>query len=131
MIGSTCAAVPAIINRTTRRLADQRGSVTAELAAAMPAFVLLLVVGLSAVTAAGTQIRCVAAARDAAVTAARGGDGQAAGTRAAPDGARIVVTSGAEQARAVVTADIRPLGGRLPGLRVSASAVAAAEPGSM
>ncbi|MBV1851932.1 TadE/TadG family type IV pilus assembly protein [Catellatospora tritici] len=49
-----------------------RGSATAELAVALPAVVLLLVAGLGAVAAVTTKLGCTAAARDAALAAARG-----------------------------------------------------------
>ncbi len=48
-----------------------RGSVTAELAVALPALVLLLLAGLTAVQAVTVQLRCVDAAREAARAAAR------------------------------------------------------------
>lgn len=106
-----------------------RGSVTAELAAALPALVLLLVVGLTAISAAGAKLRCVDAAREAALVAARGGDGVAASGHVGPAGAAVAIRTEGELIRAVVEAPVRPLGRHLPGFGVSATAVAATEPG--
>lgn len=50
-----------------------RGSATAELAVALPAIVLLLVVGLTAVAAVTMKLGCLATARDNALSVARGG----------------------------------------------------------
>src|SRR5205085_12627019 len=50
----------------------QRGSVTAEFGVALPAFVLVLALGLGAVAAATAQLRCVDAARAGARAVARG-----------------------------------------------------------
>ena len=68
-----------------------RGSFTAELAAGLPALLLLLLAGLTAVNAVSTRASCLHAAREAALAAARGADGSAAGHRAAPPGAEISV----------------------------------------
>lgn len=106
-----------------------RGSTTAELAAAMPVLVMLLLAGVMAVSAAGTKLRCASAARDAALAAARGEDGGAAARRVAPDGATVQVSADGDLARATVSAQVRPFGNLLPGFTVSGSAVAAVEPG--
>lgn len=106
-----------------------RGSVTAELAVGLPALVLLLFVGLTAVSAVITKLQCVDAAREAARAAARGEPGAAAGRRVAPDRAEVTVTVVGDTIVAKVTAPVRPLGSRLPPLSVDASAVAATEPG--
>lgn len=60
-----------------------RGSATAELAVALPAVVVLLVVGLSAVAAVTAKLGCVATARDTALALARGS------SPSTPDGASI------------------------------------------
>jgi Flp pilus assembly protein TadG len=106
-----------------------RGSVTAELAVGLPALVLLLFAGLTAVSAVITKLQCVDAAREAARAAARGEPGAAAGRRVAPDHAEVTVTVVGDTIVAKVTAPVRPLGSRLPPLSVDASAVAATEPG--
>lgn len=106
-----------------------RGSATAELAIGLPAVVLLLLAGLTAVSAVLTQLRCVDAARDAALAASRGEDGVAAGRRSAPAGATVSVAVGSESVQVRVSAPVHPLGARVPGLTVTAESVAAIEPG--
>ena len=106
-----------------------RGSVTAELAMAFPVVVLLLLVGITAVGAVLTKLRCVDAAREAVRAAARGEPGQPAGQRAAPDGASISVAVEGDTVRAVVKAPVRPLIPLLPTFTVEADAVGATEPG--
>lgn len=124
--------VPPQAGRTEARGTGRRdrGSATAELAVGLPALVFLLLAGLTAVSAVTTQLRCVDAARDAALAAARGGDGLGAGNRAAPDGATVRLAVEGGTIRATVRAPIRPLGGLLPDLAVAAESVAAIEPGA-
>lgn len=107
-----------------------RGAITAELAMALPALVLLLTVALGAVDAVADKMRCVDAARDAALESARGGDGIAAGLSRAPEGASVVVTIVDGRAIATVSMETRPLGDHVPGIGVVATAVAALEPGA-
>jgi hypothetical protein len=115
---------------TGRRPAGgDRGSFTAELAAGLPALVLLLLAGLTAVDAVSTKAGCLDAAREAALAASRGGAGTAAGTRVAPDGAVVTVEVRGDRVTATVRAPVRALTARLPRITVVASAVAAAEPG--
>ncbi|SCE65103.1 hypothetical protein GA0074695_0018 [Micromonospora viridifaciens] len=114
-----------------RRWGDgERGSFTAELAAGLPALVLLLLTGLTAVEAVTTRAGCLAAAREAALAASRGEPGSAAGARHAPAGADISVTVSGDRVTAMVRAPVRALGARLPRITVSATAVAAVEPGT-
>jgi Flp pilus assembly protein TadG len=108
----------------------ERGSFTAELAAGLPALVLLLLAGLTAVGAVTTRAGCLDAAREAALAAARGEPGSAAGARYAPTGADISVSVSGDRVTATVRAPVRALGGRLPRISVSATAVAAVEPGT-
>jgi hypothetical protein len=96
----------------------------------LPALVLMIVVAVTAVVGVRTQLQCVDAAREAARAAARGEPGEPAGRRIAPPGASVVVEVAGELVRAEVTARVHPLGGRLPGFEVNASAVAALEPGA-
>jgi hypothetical protein len=110
----------------TRR--RDRGSVTAELAAALPALMLLLLFALGSIDAVLTRMRCVDAARDAALAASRGEDGAAAGHRLAPGGATVGLSVGSDTVRATVSAPVRVLGAHLPTLTVSGTAVAAREP---
>ncbi len=96
----------------------------------LPALVLLLFAGLTAVSAVTTQLRCVDAAREAALAVSRGETAQeAVGGDSAPEGAHVSVTVSGGQAVAIVRAPIRPLGARLPELTVAVTAVAAVEPG--
>jgi len=107
-----------------------RGSATAELAVGLPALTLFLIVGLAAVSAVTTQLRCLDAARDGAQAAARGEAGTVAARRMAPAGATVTVTVDGDTVRARVQAPVTPLGRLLPGLTVAAEAVAAVEPGA-
>jgi Flp pilus assembly protein TadG len=111
-----------------RRPGRDRGSFTAELAAGLPALMLLLVFGLTAVAAVGTRLQCLDAAREAARAAARGDPGTPAAVRVAPDGSAVDVAIGEDAVTATVRAPIRVLGGNLPALTVRATAVAAREP---
>jgi hypothetical protein len=102
--------------------------VTAELAAGLPVVVILLMVGLSGISALVSKVRCVDAAREGALTASRGGDGVAAAVRAAPRGAVVAVRTEGDLIRAEIRAQVRPLGPHLPGFDVDGTAVAAREP---
>jgi len=103
--------------------------VTAELAVAIPAAVLVLALCLAAVSAGVDQIRCVDAARVAARAAARG-DGparvRALALAAAPEGSRVSV-GGSSMVEVTVTAQTGGWGGLLPSWTLSASAVTPAE----
>ena len=103
-----------------------RGSATVELAVSLPALVMLMLIGMTAVTATTAQAECLDAARDAALATARGesapGDG--------PEGAVVSVTVQGDTVRATVRAPVPALGGHLPRLTVTATAVAALEPGA-
>jgi hypothetical protein len=111
-----------------------RGTVTAELAVALPAAVVVLALMLWGVGAAGAQLRCIDAARAAARAAARGESTAAAVAAAraiAPWGAHVVVRRGAGAVTVNVTATVRPPGPRvsaIPGLTVRGSAVSSTEP---
>lgn len=107
-----------------------RGSFTAELAAGLPALVLLLMAGLIAVSAVATKARCLDTAREAALAASRGDLGGAAAAGSAPAGADISVSVSAGTVVATVRAPVPAMGARLPQLTVEASAVAAIEPGA-
>jgi Flp pilus assembly protein TadG len=105
-----------------------RGSFTAELAAGLPALMLLLLAGLTAVVAVSTRLQCLDAAREAARAAARGDSGPAAAARVAPDGSEVDVVADADTVTATVIARVRVLGGSLPAVTVRGTAVAAREP---
>lgn len=106
------------------------GSFTAELAAGLPALLLLLLAGLTAVGAVVTKTQCVDAAREGALAAARGAAGDEAAARTAPSGAQISIGVGDDTVTVIVEAPVRVLGGDLAGLTVRAVAVAAQEPGN-
>jgi hypothetical protein len=111
------------------RRTQDRGSVTAELAVGLPALVLLVLAALTAVSAVVTKLQCVDAAREAARAAARGESGQPAGRQVAPVGAGVSVAFRDDTVRATVAVQVRPLGPYLPGIPVTAQAVAECEPG--
>lgn len=114
-----------------RRLVDRdRGSFTAELAAGLPALLLLLLAGLTAVSAVTTKAQCVDAAREAALAASRGEAGVPAGAGSAPPGAVVSIVVDGDRVIATVRAPVRALGARLPRTTVTATAVAAVEPGA-
>jgi len=116
-------------NRGAHFVGGDRGSFTAELAAGLPALLLLLLAGLTAVNAVSTQASCLHTAREVALAAARGAD-SADGERAAPPGAEVSVSVDGDRVQATVRAPVRALGGRLPKITVLATAVAAVEPGA-
>jgi Flp pilus assembly protein TadG len=114
----------------------ERGAVTAELALVLPILV-AVTIGLVWLLSIGVaQVRTVDAARETARAVARGDDTGAAvarGQRVAPEGARVTVTTGDGQVVATATGHVTGPGGLfgfLPGVEVSAEAVAAAEEGS-
>ena len=108
-----------------------RGSTTAELAVGLPALILLLLFALGAVNAVLARMQCVDAARDAALTAARGGDGDSEGRRRAPAGATVGVNVDGPRVTATVRATVHPLGPHLPSVTVTGTAVADQEPGGL
>jgi len=106
--------------------------VTAELAVAIPAAVLVLAMSLAGVTAGIDQIRCVDAARLAARAAARGDTSsavRAAALSAAPRGASVALAS--DSSTVTVTVEVRSggWGGVLPSWALVARAVAPHEAG--
>lgn len=115
-----------------RRARDDRGMVTAEAAVVLPALVVVVWAAVGAVALATAQLRCVDAAREAARAAARGESVSEARTlaeAAAPRRARVSVRVVGDRAQVVVTATVRPFGGLLPQVPVTARAVTAREPG--
>jgi Flp pilus assembly protein TadG len=108
---------------------DERGMVTAELAACLPILVLVLAVAVSAVSVAGVRVRAQDAAREAARAAARGDPGQARqlAQQAAP-GVAVDITTRGDEVVAIARITVHPLASWLPALTVSERAVAAVEP---
>ncbi|HEY0000907.1 MAG TPA: TadE family type IV pilus minor pilin [Actinoplanes sp.] len=98
-----------------------RGSFTAELAAGLPALMLLLFAALTAVSAVTAKAQCVDAAREAALAVARG--------ETAPAG--VTVELGDDRVTARASEPVRLLGAHLPSITVSATAVAAREPSAL
>ncbi|WP_308425679.1 TadE family type IV pilus minor pilin [Pilimelia terevasa] len=100
---------------------------TAELAAGLPALVLLLGVGLTAVDAVRLRVWCLHAARESALAQSRG--------RTAPPwtdppvGAALSATADDRTVRIRVQAPVRVFGASVPRVRVAATAVASWEPG--
>lgn len=107
-----------------------RGAVTVEAALALSVLVLVLAGALAAVSCLVGHLRCVDAAREAARLAARGDDAGAAAAveRSAPTGSRLTLDRGSEVVTATVSS--AAAGGLLPGVTLSATAIAAAEPTS-
>jgi Flp pilus assembly protein TadG len=115
---------------------SERGAVTAELAMVLPILV-AVTIGLVWLLSIGVaQVRTVDAARETARAVARGddtGEAIARGQRVAPEGARVAVTTSDGHVVATATGHVAGPGGLfgfLPGVEVSAEAVAAAEEGS-
>ena len=108
---------------------DDRGMVTAELAACLPVLVLVLAVALSAQSVAGARVRVQDAAREAARAAARGDQvvARRLASRAAP-GATVAITVSGAEVIAVARARVHPLASWLPALTLTERAVAALEP---
>jgi Flp pilus assembly protein TadG len=109
-------------------LGRDRGAFTAEMAAGLPALLLLLFAGLTAVGAVTAKGQCVDAAREGAILAARGGPGGENAAQIAPAGARIEVAERGDEVMVTVRAGVPILGGHLPAITVDATAVAAREP---
>ena len=109
--------------------------VTAEAAVALPVLVLVLAGAVAAVAVLGAQLRCVDAAREGVLAAARGEDDATVRSLVeglAPDGARLqVVGPDDERVSVTVTAEVTPLGAVPWSVQLRASAVARPEPGSV
>lgn len=105
--------------------------VTAEVALALPALIVVVAALVTVVVAVAAQLRCVAAAREGARAAARGEPAAVVhqlASRAAPAGARITVGSAGKTVTVSVTARIRPLGVRLAQFTVHGEATGLREP---
>lgn len=101
--------------------------VTVEAAIAIGSLVAVLAVVLAAIGAVVAEIRCVDAAGEAARRASRDDvAGAQALARDLPSGAEVRVEPQGDLVHVLVR--VPPLGGALPGLRLSAEAVAAREP---
>jgi len=109
--------------------------VTAELAAAIPALVFVLLVAINAVMIGIDQVRCVDAARAAARAAARGDSAMAVhevGARAGPPGGSVAVAAVAGNVTVTVTAPVPgPFGWLVGGKSLRASATTPVEAGEI
>jgi Flp pilus assembly protein TadG len=113
-----------------RRVRDDAGMVTAELAAGLPVLVIVLAVAVVSVSVAGAQVRAEDAAAQAARALAREDPDAAQDLlrQLAPKGASLSVRRGAGDVEATVRVVLHPLGGRFGSITISESAVAASEP---
>jgi hypothetical protein len=109
-----------------RQPGRDRGAFTAELAAGLPALMVLLYVALTAVRVVTAEGQCVAAAREAALAAARG-ETQLT-TAIGPPGAVVEIGGDTEVVKARVSARIPMLGRGSMAFTVEGTAVAAREP---
>lgn len=115
------------------RRSRDRGMVTAELAAALPALVLVAVLCVWAVGAVATHVRCLDAARAAARELARGEQPEvvrAVATERAPPGAQVEFAERADglvSVRVVARVGLPGGWGGGPGVQVGGDAVAAVE----
>jgi TadE-like protein len=111
----------------------QRGSVTVEVAVALPALVLVVAIALWGVSVAAAHVACVDAARAGARAAARGEPPpavRAAVLRGAPSGARVATRRDGDVTEVDVSVVLRaPALSGLPQIVVHEHAVAATEPG--
>ncbi len=89
-------------------MSRERGSVTAELAVTLPTLVLLLMVGVLAITAVTTKLGCVSAARDVALSAARGETSTVEGASVRRAEGRVVVDVDRGMASCSATAAMEP-----------------------
>jgi hypothetical protein len=111
--------------------ASDRGSVTAEVAVALPALMLIVAVAIGAVTVVTAQLRCVDAAREAARAAVRSEPDAVVrelAAQAAPAGGTAAVASDGERVTVTVQATVHLLGGLLPAVAVTGRAVGLREP---
>jgi hypothetical protein len=123
----------ALCPRCLRHPQGERGFVTAEMAAALPALVVVLMIAIVAVGASTAQLRCAGAAREAARAAARGEPAEAshaAALASAPPGAVIHVERSGDLLLVVVRARVHLPGPLLNdiGWTVRGRAAAAPEP---
>jgi hypothetical protein len=116
--------------RVPRWLARDRGFFTAELAAGLPALMLLMLAGLTAVSAVVAKGQCVDASREGALVTARGGAGEPAAAAVAPGGAEVRISIAADAVTARVRAPVMVFGAHLPVITVEGSSTAAREPAS-
>ncbi|EON31109.1 hypothetical protein GTC6_19291 [Gordonia terrae C-6] len=99
--------------------------VTVEAAYAVAAIVVMVLIAVGAIAAVTTQIRCTDAAREVArLSAAGDAAAREAAQQLAGDDARVSISASDEHVVVEVRSDVA----MLPGLTISARAVAAKEP---
>ncbi len=109
-----------------RVVVDEAGMVTVEAAYAIAAIVVVVLLAVGAIAGVTAQIRCADAAREAArLTAAGDPSARDTARRVAGDSARMSISESGDH----VIVEVRTGVALLPGLTLSASAVAAKEPG--
>jgi Flp pilus assembly protein TadG len=108
--------------RERGRAHRERGSVTAEFAAVVPAVLLLLACCLAGMQIIGQQVRLQDAAADVSRSVARGGDTAAA----AQVGASVAVAHRGDLVCAILSARSRPIVGGALSVALSASSCALA-----
>jgi hypothetical protein len=91
--------------RRPRLRGDERGSVVAEFAVALPAVALVVLLGGAALGACATQVRLQDAAADAARLAARGESVERVAAAAAEGGGSVATTARGDLVCASVSAD--------------------------
>lgn len=125
--GAVTVSEPAPV-RVSGRAGRDTGAVTVEAALALCVLAVVLAGAMAAVACLIGHLRCVDAAREAARLAARDDDAAAVAVvrQAAPNGAELHLARRDGLVTATVTS--RAAGGLLPGVQLSASAVAALEP---
>ena len=109
----------------------ERGAVTVEAAIALCAVVVVLVLGIGAVGALSSYLRCTDAAREVARLTARGDRPRAeqALAQLAPAGAQLAIRTQGDEITVEVTAGA--VSWLLPEIRLHAIAYALAEPGAL
>nr|WP_197505653.1 TadE family type IV pilus minor pilin [Gordonia sp. LAM0048] len=111
--------------RLRRLAADESGMVTVEAAYAIAAIVVTVLIAVGAIAAVTTQIRCTDAAREVArLSAAGDSSAREAARRLVGDAARVSISASDEN----IVVEVRSEVAMLPGLTMSARAVAAKEP---